>query len=430
MLSNTMQRANAGSLLNIKVSPPTGNPGLAGPGTVGCRIPRSQLIKTTSAEAATLSDLSGRLITGNLTVSQNVVGTDFIIEARGNHTNMIDNKSGTVNFEWVTISGLELDDNDQPVKAYEINAGAAGARVSLRRAEIMYINDGFRIGSGCSLTESYIHSHTLDYDSKGTEQHRDGAQSTRGSSIRVEDNLFDNRTAPCPFPNGTWVGTYSKAASSSMITNHDAPYTGWVRFNRNRSIGGSAMHVNLVAGLDDGDYTDWSYPVYDGSGNLIRGFECKDNISLEDGQYNTIFCNKQWKYFNFIDPSNRRFDANGVEGPWTYFYKESGSETTPIIKDTDGQTIIYRQNISVSEPHSFSLSNTDGVVTAVRYLVGRTGLVLGQSASTGPTPIDFSVINLDIIPYNIISIRVEYDYTDVNGATQTDAAFKPVRLLP
>ena len=432
MLSNTMQRANAGSLLNIKITPPTDELGLAGPGTVGCRIPRSQLIRTTETEARALDDLSGRLIEGKLVIDHSgVTGTDFVVEARANHSKLIEVLSGgnSGTFEYITVSGLQLDDASNPVKAYEINAALWGPNLKVKRAELMYINDGFRIASNSALVESYVHSHTRDFDSAGNEQHRDGTQSTRGSSIRVEDNLFDNREGVCPFPSGTWVGTYSKEASSSMITNHDAPYTGWVRFNRNRSIGGSAMHVNLIGGMDDGDYTDWNYPVYDANGNLKRGFECKDNISLEDGQYNTIFVDRQWKYFDFIDPSNRRFDANGVEGPWTYFYKDSSTEAGPVINDIDGATIKFRRNISVSQPHSFSLTKTPGTITNVKYLVGLTGIVLAEANSSAATPINFSVISLADIPYNIITVRIEFTYTDASGASQTGAANKPVQLI-
>ena len=428
-----MQRASAGFKLKLPVviPPPTGNPGLAGPGTVGCRIPRDQLIKTTEAEAAVLTDLTGRLIEGKLVINMNgVVGQDFIVEARGNHSNLIEVKAGgnSANFEYITVSGLQLDDNSNPVRAHEINAGLWGPNLKVKRAELMYINDGFRIASNSSLTESYVHAHTRDYSSAGDEQHRDGTQSTRGGSIRVEDNLFDNRASPCPFPDGTWVGTYSKAASSSMITNHDAPYTGWVRFNRNRSIGGSSVHVNLIGGLDDGDITGWTIPVYDSDGILKRGFECKENISLEDPQYTTIICSRAWKYFGFIDASNRRFDENGVEGPWTVMHGDS-FESGMVILDINGLTIQYRRDISLSAPHEFSLTNTPGTITSVIYRLGRTTTILGQTNSAAAIPIDLSVLSLSDIPYGVITLRCEYEYTDSSGATIAQSMEKSVQLI-
>ena len=400
---------------------------LAGPGTVGCRIPRSQLIRTTPAEAATLDDLSGRLITGPLIINKNMVGTDFIIEARENTTYLVDRRAGTAQFNYVTVSGLELDDNDRPVRAHQINAGAGGSNITLKRADIMYTNDGFRISSNCFLLESYIHAHTIDYDdANGAEQHRDGTQSIGATNITIEDCLYDNRQVASPFASGTWIGTTSKSASSSYIMNHDNPYPGWIRFNRNRSIGGSSVHVNMPGGLDAGDYTDWYYPVYNQAGALVRGFECKDNLSLEDPQYAMLITDSQFKNFGFVSATNRRTLSDGTTGPWTVInYGTTASD--PKMIDSDGSNLLQRTK-SISSSQSFGLANVSGTNFTIKYLVGRTGIVLGQATTLNPTLINFSGLTLANVPNNIVSIRCEYSYTDSSGAAKTDIFYTPIKL--
>lgn len=259
-----------------------------------CRIPRDKLVRVTSTAAGAMGlgpngerpSWSGLLITGAvLTPAVGVTGTDCVIEANGRTDALLKKRQGggRVQLSHFSVSGLQRDDDGEPLALHAVNRLIQDGTMELDSYESSWGNDTWGIGSNGKSTNCYHHSHTL-FIKDGEEQHRDSVQMQQGGGQSIKGGEHHCNTDPVPTRrDGAPVpaATEPRPCSSTFMINHDQPITGLVEYSGNRTWGGSSVVLNVSGGVDPGETLDWWVPRYDANGVQVRGLLVENNIIEE-----------------------------------------------------------------------------------------------------------------------------------------------------